>query len=290
MDDLHDFLLYLASEKGLSKNTLKAYASDLSLLANYLQTPSILNTRVKEILSFLGHLRNQGYASSSLLRITISIRLYFRFLRSHKKLPLKSEYELDTPKIWHLIPEVLTQEEVFHLLGSIDTSTSVGLRNRALLEFLYATGLRVSEVCNLNLFDIDEECVKVTGKGGKERLVPIAKEALKTLDAYLLSRQKGSTKDNPPLFLSSRGKRLSRQKVWEIVQECKEKAQLEKSISPHTLRHSYATHLLENGADLRIIQELLGHAHISTTDRYTHVLKKHLVHAFDTYHPRNDLL
>ena len=158
----------------------------------------------------------------------------------------------------------------------------------AIIEFLYATGIRVSELCFLNLFDVDESVVRVKGKGGKERALPIARRTVKVLDQYLLERRE-KEKENPPLFITQRGKRINRQFVWALVKEYAEKAGIEKVVSPHTLRHSYATHLIENGADLRIIQELLGHANIGTTDRYTHISTKHLNSAFLKFHPRGDI-
>jgi integrase/recombinase XerD len=190
---------------------------------------------------------------------------------------------LESPKIWQLIPEVLTQEEVSRLLEAPDKESAEGVRDGAILQVIYASGLRVSELCQLNIGDLSDEQVRVVGKGRKERIVPIAKSAVAAVDEYLVRfRQEG----DGPLFLSRRGKRIDRITVWERVKFYAKKVGITKVISPHTLRHSFATHLLENGADLRLIQEMLGHANVGTTDRYTHVSHKHLHDAFAKFHPR----
>jgi integrase/recombinase XerD len=187
-----------------------------------------------------------------------------------------------SPKITLLLPTVLSVDEVDLMLNSATT-----LIDKSILEFLYATGIRVSELCYLNYRDVDNSLVRVMGKGGKERILPVAKRTIDTLNLYM-ETLKVSERENPPLFINSRGKRITRQFVWQIVKQHALNAGIEKNVSPHTLRHSYATHLLENGADLRIIQDLLGHSNIHTTDRYTHVSKKHLKEAFLKFHPRNE--
>jgi integrase/recombinase XerD len=185
--------------------------------------------------------------------------------------------------MWQLIPEVLTVEEVTRFLGAPDRETAVGARDFAIFQVMYASGLRVSELCGLNIGDISDDQVRVRGKGNKERVVPIAASAVAAVDHYLVhSRKEG----DGALFLSNRGQRIDRVAVWERVKFYAKKAVISKEISPHTLRHSFATHLLENGADLRVIQELLGHANIATTDRYTHVSRKHLHAAFEKFHPK----
>ena len=186
--------------------------------------------------------------------------------------------------MWQLIPEVLTAQEVERLLGAPGDGEEE-VRDKAVLETLYATGIRVSELCNLDIHDVGENTVRVVGKGGKERIVPIGEEAIAAIDTYL-GNYRHDKGDHRPLFVSKRGKRMSRVTVWEKVKFYARKVGIEKEVSPHTLRHSFATHLLDHGADLRVIQEMLGHADIGTTDRYTHLSKKRLFDAFDTFHPR----
>lgn len=281
-----DFLSYLSSERGLAQNTLEAYHRDLKGLFRFLQSKNYADwnqVAEQEIFHFLSHLKAQEYASSSLYRVLIAIKVFFRFLKKERLISADPTVGLDTPKIWQLIPEVLTVAEVKALIAVPDCSTEQGSCMRAVLEVLYASGLRVSEVCSLNVSDVDEAFVRVQGKGGKERLVPIASSAVRSIDAYLVGFRK---EEATPLFLGRKGKRIDRILVWREVKRCAKKAGITKQISPHTLRHSFATHLLENGADLRVIQEMLGHAHIGTTDRYTHVSQKHLEEAFEAFHPR----
>jgi integrase/recombinase XerD len=181
----------------------------------------------------------------------------------------------------------MSASEVDQLLQAQDRDTYVGARDFAALQVMYASGLRVSELCSLNLFDINEESVRVKGKGGKERVIPIAKVAIGAVDQYLGKfRQQVEAEEEHALFLTGSGKRIDRVLIWNRIKYYAKKAQIQKNISPHTLRHSFATHLLENGADLRIIQEMLGHASIATTDRYTHISHKHLHEAFQAFHPR----
>jgi integrase/recombinase XerD len=214
----------------------------------------------------------------------MTLKVFFRFLVQEEKLGKDVTALLSAPKVWQLIPEVLTVEEVEALLRA-----AVDVRDRAILYTMYASGLRASEVCALNFFDVQEEKVLVQGKGGKERVVPIAKVATEAIEVYIQAWEGswGKCERSSPLFLSKRGKRLDREMIWRIVKKYAELAGIRKNISPHTLRHSFATHLLENGADLRIIQEMLGHKDISTTDRYTHISKRHLKNAFENFHPRS---
>lgn len=286
-----DFLSYLASEKGLAKNTLQAYQTDLSfflddLLGNKNIEEISLVTK-KDIIEFLESRQKQGLASSSLSRSLVAIKMFFRFLKREKIISVNVAEFLETPKIWQLIPEVLTMEEVKALLTVPDESSFEGLRDKSILEILYASGLRVSEVCSLNIYDVGDESIRVKGKGGKERIVPIASFSLKVIDAYLGSfRASFSNKEENALFVTSKGERMHRQGIWTLVKFYAKQAGIERNVSPHTLRHSFATHLLENGADLRIIQEMLGHSHIATTDRYTQISQKHLNDAFKSFHPR----
>jgi integrase/recombinase XerD len=270
---ISDFLLYLGSEKGLSPHTIEAYRRDVTSFCR----------QNGEVLDFLRRLKEEEYATSSICRALVAVKMFFRFLKKEGLVDNDPTLYLDSPKLWQLIPEVLTTVEVTRLLAMPDVTEEVGTRDKAILQVIYASGLRVSELCGLNITDVDDTFVRVRGKGNKERIVPIAKSAIEAVDDYLHRfRQDGEG----PLFVSSKGKRIDRITVWARVKFYGKKAGIAKEISPHTLRHSFATHLLENGADLRVIQEMLGHANIGTTDRYTHVSQKHLHDAFAKFHPR----
>ena len=285
-----DFLSYLASEKGLAQNTLKAYQADLSLFLDHLEkreVDDVAKITKEMIVDFLEERQKKGLASSSLSRALAAIKMFCRFLKREKVIPLNVSDLLESPKIEQLIPEVLTMQEMKELLAAPNMESFLGARDRAILEVLYASGLRVSEVCGLNLYDVGDENIKVKGKGEKERIVPIASFSLQTIDSYLSKfRSQIGNKEETALFTNSKGRRITRQEVWSLIKTYSKKIGLQKNISPHTLRHSFATHLLENGADLRVIQELLGHSHIATTDRYTHISQKHLSEAFAQFHPR----
>ncbi len=286
---VHDFLSYLASEKGLSKNTCVAYRQDLEQLLKFIKDlaiPSLEEVRVEDLLSFLLKLRERGSAASSLCRMVVSLKMWWRFLKREHILTRDITAHLDSPKIELLIPQVLTISEVDRLLQTPDRETPMGLRDRAILQVLYASGLRASEICSLNIQDVDDTIVRVKGKGGKERVVPIAKSAVNAIDDYLTSSRNPSEDKLEALFLTERGKRIDRITIWKRIKFYAKKAAITKPISPHTLRHSFATHLLENGADLRVIQEMLGHSNIATTDRYTHISMRHLSEAFEAFHPR----
>lgn len=280
---IYSFLNYLGSERGLSKNTLEAYGRDLRQFSQTLENKNVADVRQEEILAFFRHIQEEAYATSSRCRALVAIKVYFRFLKKEGVIPHDPTLHLDSPKFWQLIPEVLSVGEVTALLSQPDPLEAQGARDKALLEVLYASGLRVSELCGLNIQDVGEEALRVKGKGSKERVVPIAKSALNSIDHYLAKFREDQ---ESALFLGSRGGRLDRVTVWSRVKFYAKKAGITKSISPHTLRHSFATHLLENGADLRVIQEMLGHSNIGTTDRYTHVSRKHLHAAFEKFHPR----
>lgn len=287
---IHDFLSYLGSEKGLAHNTLISYQRDLEMLFDFLKERDISSldlVREDDVIAFLAHLRAKSYASSSICRTLIALKTFFRFLKREKVIHNDIAFHLDSPRMWQLIPEVLTISEVESLLKAPDSETLIGARDKAILQVIYASGLRVSEVCGLNLQDVGDQTVRVMGKGGKERLVPIAKTAVDAVDHYLIHyRQHAENEKNVPLFVSEKGKRIDRTLVWKRIKIYAKVAGIKKEISPHTLRHSFATHLLENGADLRVIQEMLGHANIATTDRYTHISQRHLTEAFDAFHPR----
>lgn len=280
---IHDFLVYLGSEKGLSPHTLEAYRRDLEGLKNFLQEEALDHVTAEQVIAYFEHLKNRGMASSSLCRGLVAVKVFFRFLKREKRIGHNPTVFLESPKMWQLIPEVMTVDEVSRFLEAPEKDHFVGARDRALFHLMYAAGLRVSEVCMLDIGDVSDDHVRVKGKGGKERIVPVAPVAIDTLDYFLIHfRMDGEG----ALFVSQRGARMSRVAVWERVKHYARKAAITKEISPHTLRHSFATHLLENGADLRIIQELLGHANIATTDRYTHISHKHLKTAFEKFHPK----
>lgn len=288
--ELKDFLTYLASEKGLSLNTRSAYKHDIESFAAFLKEihcPHFSEVTEEIILRFLSTLKEKGFAGSSINRTLIAIKVFFRFLKREGLIPKNPTLYLTSPKLWQLIPEVLTGDEIERLLASPDLSTENGCRDRAILELLYSSGLRVSELCQLKLYDIDDQFVRVMGKGSKERLVPIGKKALQAVDEYLNRfRDRQESNRQTSLFVNSKGKPLSRMRIWNLIKTYGKNAGISKNISPHTMRHSFATHLLDNGADLRVIQEMLGHATISSTDRYTHISAAKLVSAFQSFHPR----
>ncbi|MBF5059486.1 site-specific tyrosine recombinase XerD [Candidatus Neptunochlamydia vexilliferae] len=277
-----DFLSFIGAEKGLSVNTIEAYERDIRRFTEE------KDQEIKEetIVSHLSELKEKGYASSSVYRTLMALRVFFRFLKREGYVAKDPTALLDSPKMWQLIPEVLSSDEVERLLHAPDRECEEGARDKAILETLYATGIRVSELCGLSVHDVGDTEIRVRGKGGKERVVPIGEEALLAIDHYLANFRDDGGKECP-LFLSKRGKRIGRTTVWERVKHYARVVGIEKEISPHTLRHSFATHLLDHGADLRVIQEMLGHADIGTTERYTHLSKKRLFDAFDTFHPRN---
>ncbi len=289
-DQLTDFFLYISSEKGLSPNTLEAYQRDLSSFVAFLKTRGLTDVKAiahENIVSFLSLMRTQNYSSSSVCRCMITIKAFFRFLKRENYVPNNLGLYLETPKLWQLIPDILSCKEVDLLLEQPDVTTMVGCRDKAILEVLYSSGLRVSEVCGLTLYSVDDHFVRVFGKGRKERLVPIGKRAVEAVDQYLsLYRSQFDSEKMQTLFLSQKGKPIDRTMVWRRIKTYGKQAGITKAISPHTMRHSFATHLLDNGADLRVIQEMLGHANISSTDRYTHISSQHLLQSFERFHPR----
>jgi len=283
---ISDFLLHLRTERGLAANTLEAYGRDLHAFHEFLGIHAISSVTSAEIIRYVAFMKEQGYAEASCYRALIAIKVFFRFLVREEVITHDPAALLETPKLWQEVPHVLTQEEVEKLLQAPNITTELGIRNRAILELLYASGMRVSELCGLTLYDVDDLQVKVFGKGSKERLVPIGKHALQAVDSYLHQvRAQFDSEQEKHLFVTTKGKPINRSHVFELVRRYAKAAGISKSVSPHTLRHSFATHLMFNGADLRVIQELLGHAHISSTDRYTHLSTSHLQEAFKAFHP-----
>jgi integrase/recombinase XerD len=287
--DIEDFATYILSEKGFSTNTLEAYRRDIQSFLVFLQKDNLQHwneVQQQHIIDFLGLKKQNHYAPASISRALIAIKVFFRFLKREGLISHNVSHLLETPKIWQLIPDVLTLEEIEKLLMLPRSHTRKGARDRAILETLYATGCRVSELCQLNIGDVDDTYVRIKGKGGKERTVPLGKEAILAIDRYLAFRDGANDERQEALFVGQGNRRVNRIGVWKLVKHYARQAGITKIIFPHTFRHSFATHLLDNGADVRVIQELLGHASISSTDRYAHVSCKHLQEAFQAFHPR----
>ncbi len=286
MQDLDDFLNFLKVEKGLSINTIDAYRRDILLFGSFIGNPTWSVVTSKDILAFLQNLQEKRYASSSICRMLVSLKVFFRFLKKEGTISSDLGCFFETPKIWQLIPEVLQIDEVDLLLAQPGTDDAIGARDKAILELMYATGMRVSELCSLCINDLSDTFVKVKGKGKKERMIPVGKKAIEAVDYYLMHYRGKAEEEGAPLFISSRGRRIDRMMVWKQVKMYAKKAGIRKKVSPHTLRHSFATHLLEGGADLRLIQDMLGHEDIGTTDLYTHVTSSRMRQAFKDFHPR----
>lgn len=288
-ENLDDFITYIVSEKGLAFNTVEAYRRDTQSFLIFLK-PKLLgkwsDVTQQHVIDFLECLHQKNYAVSSISRALMALKVLFRFFKREDVICVNPTIYLDNPKLWQLIPEVLSSREVEDLLAQPDVETWIGARDKAILEVLYACGLRVSELCALKIYDVDDTFVRVLGKGGKERIVPIGKKAIEAVDYSLTFRRLSDDDREAPLFVTKQGGSIQRTTVWEMVKRYAKQAKITKVISPHTLRHSFATHLLDNGADLRIIQEMLGHSSISSTDRYTHVSNVRLQEAFHAFHPR----
>lgn len=287
---VNDFLSYIGSEKGLAHNTIAAYSRDVKQFINFLEEKQIVALDLidhRVFLDYFAYLNSKKLASASIARGLIAIKVFCRFLQKESYLHHDPSSVIENPKLWQLIPEVLSENEIKRLLQTPDESTHDGIRDRAILEVLYASGLRVSELCHLCIHDVDDQFVKVFGKGSKERYVPIGVKAVEAIDRYLnLYRHAFDHEHNLWLFLTAKGDKVNRLLVWKMIKKYGKECGIVKNISPHTLRHSYATHLLDNGADLRIIQEMLGHVSIATTDKYTHISSSKLKSAFEKFHPR----
>jgi len=294
MDQWQDqFLHYLIVEKGLSKNTIEAYGHGLSRFFNHLKEKGV--HEIQEIgkfhvRGFLLSLRKRGLSPRTIVRNLVVIRTFFRFLAQEGILGTNPIENLESPKVQKNLPEILTLREIEQLLERPDLRTPLGKRDRAMLEMLYATGMRVSELTQLPTHQVSLEggYVLLYGKGSKERIVPIGSEAIRWVLLYLKESRgvlaKG--KESPFLFINRSGKPMSRQRFWKSLKDYARKAGLRKRITPHLLRHSFASHLLEGGADLRSVQMMLGHADISTTQIYTHVTGERLKKVHQHYHPR----
>lgn len=292
---LKHFTGFLALEKGLSPNTVAAYSTDLLDFIDYLNNRGVNDfsgVARSTILDYLSDCKDRNMEPTTLARRLVSIKVLFRYLFQEKLIPADITDVMDSPKLWRLLPDFLSPMEIDRLLEAYPKSGKDPLtfRNRTILEVMYASGLRVSETVKLqiNSIHLDEEIVRVIGKGNKERIIPIGKPAIELVTQYQneIRPQLATNPEDTTLFLSKNGKPLNRERIWAIVKEAAKLAGINKSIHPHTLRHSFASHLLENGADLRIIQEMLGHADISTTQIYTHVDQQRLLNVHKQFHPR----
>jgi len=288
---IHDYLDYARVEKGLAANSISNYQRDLVHFYKFLLGcgKSFADAQRDDVRAFLAALYTRGLSARSVARHLISLRNFFRFLAKEGRIHGDPTADVDAPKLEQTLPRYLTTEEVDTLLGQPDLSTPLGLRDKAMLELLYATGMRVSELVHLRCSDFDSSLgiVRCLGKGNKERLIPVGKSALRALEAYLPGRSAfGKNGQEPFLFLNHRGRALSRVGFWKILAGYGRRAGIAIPLTPHLVRHSFATHLLERGADLRSIQLMLGHSDISTTQIYTHVLTQRLKQVYQTHHPR----
>lgn len=292
-DQIDLFLDYLAVECGLADNSIMAYQRDLRKFAAALQALDIEDlskVTPDTVIQFMKIERDGGISANSVARYLVAVKMLFRFLFLEGMVDKESVSLLESPRLWRRIPGVLGPHEVQELLAAPDTDTVLGKRDKAILELLYATGARVSEVTNLELAgtNLDYRFVRCIGKGNKERIIPLGTPAIDAIQTYLVEVRPKLARDQArvELFLSVRGRPLRRARVWTLVKHYAAKAGIVKRVSPHTLRHSFATHMLSGGADLRAIQEMLGHASISTTQIYTHVDTKRLKSIHRRYHPR----
>ena len=292
---LKHFLGYLALERGLAVNSTEAYRSDLQDFITFLREKQVANfmTVTRDmILDYLTDCKDRGMESATLARRLVAIKVFFRYLFQERIIAQDITDVMDSPKLWRILPEFISTQEVNALLNAFSDRAKDPLefRNRCILELMYACGLRVSETADLKVGDInfDENVVRAFGKGSKERIVPIGRTARELITRYLETVRPVLLKDSSEtaLFLSNHGKKLDRIRIWGVVKLAAERADIHKNIHPHTLRHSFASHLLENGADLRVIQEMLGHADISTTQIYTHVDQRRLLSIHKKFHPR----
>lgn len=294
-DGLRDFIHYLTVEKGLAQNTLVSYERDLKSYMKYVksveQISSWNDVRRPVIVGFLAVLKDQGKSSKTIARHIASIRSFHQFLLRDKQTDQDPSVHLESPQPERSLPKVLSMEEVEAFMDSAKTDDAFGLRDRAMIEIMYATGMRVSELINLDISDVHGTMgfVRCVGKGNKERIIPIGQTALGAVEEYLQKARPeltGKKNKTEALFLNHHGNRLSRQGYWKIIKKLAAEANIQKELTPHTLRHSFATHLLMNGADLRSVQEMLGHADISTTQIYTHITNTRLKEVYSKFHPR----
>lgn len=295
---IYNFKTFLKLERSLSDNSVEAYLRDIGKFLNYLQLgkdipdpPSIRKEHIDKFIVFINEL---GLAARSQARIISGLKAFFKYLLMEDFIDSDPTTLIESPKIGRKLPEVLSVDEIDRILAVIDLSKPEGQRNKAIIETLYSCGLRVSELINLNISNLyfNEGFIRVTGKGDKERLVPIGIKAIKEINLYVHDRDhvKGISRDHEDiLFLNRRGKKLTRVMIFTLVKTFVELAGIKKNVSPHTFRHSFATHLIDGGADLRAVQEMLGHESILTTEIYTHLDREYLRDAIIRFHPRSGL-
>ena len=294
MHELVDvFLNYLSVERGLSRNTIISYREDINAYIDFLKGARIDSfslTKKNDITDFMFVQKDKGLSPNSVARRLAAIKTFYRFLVRERILKADPSSLIDSPKLWKKIPQILSENEIDALLSQPNIRQRQGIRDKAILETLYATGMRVSEAANLKTDNVNLGVgfLRCIGKGNKERIIPLGKKAIISLKRYLeVSRpQQLKNKESDFLFLNRFGKRISRQSLWKLIKRYAREARIKKPIRPHILRHSFATHLLERGADLRSVQEMLGHANISTTQIYTHISKERLKAIHKMFHPR----
>ncbi|MDR3721840.1 MAG: site-specific tyrosine recombinase XerD [Candidatus Acidoferrales bacterium] len=290
--DIRTFLNCLRVEKGLSDNTIQAYRRDMVKFAAFATSRNLATKDVRrgDVVDFLGSLYRKGLDSRSVARHLVTVRHFFRFSLMEGHVDDDPAATIESPRFRQSLPEFLSVEEVDRLLAQPDTSAMVGMRDRAMIELMYSCGLRVSELCGLRVADLQVEagCLRCIGKGNKERLVPVGRQALEAVQRYLRgSRPKLLCEGSSPyLFLNLKGRKVDRIAYWKTLGQYGRKAGLRKALTPHMLRHSFATHLLDRGADLRSVQMMLGHSDISTTQIYTHVVEERLKQVYKAHHPR----
>lgn len=285
------FLQHLRVERNLSKNTVAAYSDDLKKFMNFLQTGNykLTNLDSEKITSFILFLKKQNLSSSTIVRILSSVRNFYKFLAGHGFIKINSLPLIESPKVHRHLPEVLSKDEITLMIKDI-FGTKNGIRNLALIELIYGAGLRVSEIAGIKTGDINFENnqIKITGKGNRERIVFLNKNSLAAVNSYLAERaKKPKNAASPYLFVNNRGEKISRQSVWKLIKKMSAVSHVDKNVFPHIFRHSFATHLLEGGLDLRIVQELLGHKTLATTEIYTHINKAQIKSIYKKFHPRS---
>ncbi|MCX5686307.1 MAG: site-specific tyrosine recombinase XerD [Candidatus Omnitrophica bacterium] len=290
---LEEFLNYLSVERGLSKNTIASYGADLAHFIRRLESLGVKDidkVKRQDITNHLLYLKDKGISGNSISRALVAIKMFYKFLIQERLAKDDVAGILESPKLIRHLPAVLNIGEVDKLIAAPDIRDWMGIRDKAALELMYASGMRVSEMVELTKegMNLDVGFIKCKGKGDKERIVPIGRSAKEAVARYLEKVRPKLLKNrqDPHLFLSRLGKKISRQSFWKMIKRCAARARIKKEITPHTLRHSFATHLLENGADLRVVQEMLGHADISTTQLYTHIDKSRLKSIHKKFHPR----
>ena len=288
---LNEFLNYLKVERHLAENTLASYRNDLLVYLTFLREKNVelFHVSHQDIINYLWRRKEQNISSKSIARFATSIKIFHRFLISENYTENDPTTNLSSPKLAFTLPEYLTHEEIEKLIAQLNPETRVGLRDKTMIELLYSTGMRISEILDLKKNDVNlkDGFLKCKGKGQKERLIPMGELAVDLLTKYLESVNEDELYDSQNfLFLSNWNKRFSRVGFWKIVKKYAFKSGINKNITPHTLRHSFATHLVGNNADLRTVQEMLGHSNISTTQIYTHIDKTHIKNKHKAYHPR----